>query len=108
MRTLLTGMCCAAVVVACSSYPPTTELIWVEAPVDGGLRVAFDHPCPEGGAVHIQVEETESSVIVTGYVTGGMVIDCVGDWTAVGLANPLAGRQVIDGSTGRPVEVQRP
>ena len=43
-----------------------------------------------------------------GYVTGEMVIDCIGGWTAVSLDSPLAKRHVIDSSIGEVVEVLPP
>ena len=111
MRTLI-GLLLLTVAVAagCISAPKTAELSRVEAPIGGGLRVTFDHPCPEGGPLDIQVEESDTTVVITGYLTGGggIVLDCVGDWTWTELERPLAERRVIDGSTGEVVEVLRP
>ena len=111
--TLLVVLATAALMLAACSSTEQVSLLQVFDTADGsGLRLVFDHPCPEGGPISIVVEETESEVLVRATATDTHVLDCGGssssDVTAteVSLDKPLGGRTVIDGSTGEAVQIE--
>ena len=103
----------ALAATSCSS-PDQVAILSATHPADGGLRIVFDHPCPEGGPFAVDVVETDTEVVVTATVTDGQVLDCGGGFpvrsdvseTEVGLKSPLRDRTVIDGSSGEPVTVE--
>ena len=103
----------ALAATSCSS-PDQVPILSATHPADGGLRIVFDHPCPEGGPFVVDVVETDTQIVVTATVTDGQVIDCGGgspvssdvSETEVRLESPLRDRTVIDGSTGEPVPVE--
>ena len=79
-----------------------------------GLQLVWDYACPGGGVISVEVEETETEVVVTGTVVDGRVFDCDGgsassdvSTAGVELAELLRDRTVIDGSTGEAVAVTR-
>ena len=111
--TLLVVLATAALTLAACSSTEQVSLLQVFDTADGsGLRLVFDHPCPQGGPISIVVEETDSEVLVTATATDTHVLDCGGSassdvtTTEASLDTPLRGRTVMDGSTGEAVQVE--
>lgn len=81
----------------------------------GGLGITLNEPCPDGGSIDTNVEETAERVVVTARWSDAQLRDCDGGAptsdqrsTGIGLSGRVGDRPIVDGSTGDEVPTSRP
>jgi len=101
VRGLLTLVAVSVIASGCATSSDTVPISSAEVSNAGGLSITIDQPCPDGGAIDIEVDETTERVEITAMWSDAQMIDCDGgakesDQRTTSIALSTPGRRQAD------------